>query len=261
MKLILPGILLLLFASPTYAIIGAARGSGGNNTGATTLVINPGSDFSNPSMGVLCVAVDNAGAGGNTAISPTSITDSDGNLWTRRVSAFQDPGAANAGVEISIYTAPITTAFQTTDNITITWGGGTSPTAKAWTLTEFTTSSIDNILVFKDGAGGTGANDGTPSITTTSVTNNDAVVGMGGAEAGPSTWTGDADTTNGSWVAQVTTAFGTGTSAMSITSQRKIVTGSGTQTYNPTLTAADRVVGWVAVSETAAVKRRPLVIL
>lgn len=250
MKQLLVIIAILLFASPAQAAFTrTARGSGNHNTGATTLVITPASNFTANSFGVLCVAVDNAGASGSTAIAPATVTDSASNVWTLRQSSIYDPGAASAGVETAIYTAPVAT-LTTGGNITITWGGSTSPVAKAWTLDEFTVAA-GKVAQFVTSGVGTGAASGTPTVTTGSITNADAVIGAGGAESA-NTWAGDADTTNGSWSTHQSNAAGTGNSGMSITSQTKIVTATATQTYNPTLTSADQILAWVQIREVTA---------
>jgi hypothetical protein len=76
------------------------------------------------------------------------------------------------------------------------------------------------------------------------------VIGGGAAEA-TLAWTGDADTTNGSWTNEQEIGNGTGTSGAAVTSQAKVVTATATQTYNPTLTSADQIIGWIEVTEVA----------
>lgn len=222
------------------------RGTGGNATSATTLAITPIGNLAVGTMGVLVVALDNAGSGGATAASPTTITDSVGNTWTRRQNPIYDPGAANAGVEGAIYTAPITTALTTADNITITWAGAVSVPSKGWTLMEV---SGDGALSYVTGNVNAGAATGTPTVTTSSIPIGDAVIGFGVAE-NTNTWAADADTSNGAWAGHQSTGFGTTTAAVSVTSQIKVVTAAGTQTYNPTRTSSDCILGWIQIHET-----------
>ena len=116
------------------ALTVTSRGTGTHNTGAATLV--PGgrtATLAVGSMGVLCIALGNAGTSGSTVAAPSSWTDAKGNVWTRRINALYDNGAASAGVEMVFYTAPITVALLTTDLGTITWASG-SPVAKVWTV-------------------------------------------------------------------------------------------------------------------------------
>jgi hypothetical protein len=54
------------------------------------------------------------------------------------------------------------------------------------------------------------------------------------------TFTGDSDTTNGSWVLLTATGAGSTTSGAAIRGQYKLVTATGTQNWGPTFTARDR---------------------
>jgi hypothetical protein len=247
-------ILLLLILSFTVeaqaALTRTARGTGGNNTGATTLTVSPASNYTAGSFAVLCIALDNAGTSGSNVVAPASATDSVGNVWTRRQNALYDNGAASAGAEIAIYTATVST-FTTANSLTITWSGSTSVTAKAYTLDEFT-AAAGKIIVYLTGATSAGATGTGGTITTSSITSGDAVIGCGAAEAAASSWTGDADTSNGSWTTQQTNGFGTGTSGMTVTSQTKITTGTATQTYNPTIASSDNILAWISIGERSA---------
>lgn len=198
-------------------------------------------------LGVLCVALDNAGASGSTAAAPTSFTDAKGNTWTRRQDAIFDPGAASAGVELAIYTATLSAALLTSDTSTINWASAVSVGAKAWTLREIT-AGANKFASYVTGNANTGSTTGTPTVTTGSITSGDCVIGAGGAESAD-TWAGDADTTNGSWSTHQHNAAGTGNSGMSVTSQAKVVNATATQTYNPTLTSADCILAWIQVTE------------
>jgi hypothetical protein len=249
MKRLLPLLILLaaLSVEAQAALTRTARGTGGNNTGATTLTVAPASNYTANSFAVLCVALDNAGSAGANKIAPPSATDSVGNVWTRQVNELYDNGAASAGVEIAIYTATVS-SFTTANSLTITWLSSTSVTAKAYTLDEFTAAAGKRV-VYLTGAVSAGATGTGGTITTSSITSGDAVIGAGGAEAAAASWTGDADTSNGSWTTQQTAGFGTGTSGMTVTSQTKITTGTATQTYNPTIASSDNILAWISVGE------------
>ncbi len=225
------------------ALTGADRGSGGVASSAS-ISVNPTGTLAVNSMGVWCIALDNAGSGGATPNSPASFTDVKSNLWTRQINPIYDPGAASAGVEVAVYTSPLATALLTSDALALNF---TNACVKAWALHEIIPASGFGVEYITGGVG-TGAASGTPTVTTGSITSGDAVIGVGGAESGD-TWVGDADTTNGSWSAHMHAASGTGTSGMSITTQRKIVTATATQTYNPTLTSADQILGWIQLRE------------
>lgn len=231
------------------ALTVTSRGTGTHNTGATTLV--PGgrtATLAVGSMGVLCMALDNAGSAGASLIAPNSWTDAKGNVWTLRQNAFYDNGAASAGIEMAIYTAPITVALLTTDLGTMTWKGGASPVAKAWTWYEAIPSGANRVAYSTGGtiAGATAAN---AAVTTASVPIGDAVIAGYFAE-GVSAVTGDSDTTNGSWTAQQTATIGATTSGVRIATQQKVqTTAESTQTYNATVASQDRIAGYILLHE------------
>lgn len=233
------------------ALSRTGRGTGGNNTTGTSHTVVPGSNMTPGTLGVLCIALDNAGSAGSTAAAPAvPITDSAGNVWTRRVDGIFDNGAASAGVEVAIYTAALGYGLTTSQNLVLSWIAGVSVVAKAWTLDEWS-AAAGKIPAFNQSGAGTGATTGTPTITTASITSGNAVIGVGGVESAD-TWAGDADTSNGSWSTHQHTGFGTGTSGMSVTSQAKVVTGTATQTYNPTCTSADTCLAWIEIKEVNA---------
>lgn len=252
-------LLLLLFPITSNATLtGTDRGSGNHNSAAATLTVTPTSNFTANSFGVLCIALDNSGTAGNTLISPATASGSDGSTWTRRPNSLFDNGAASAGVEVVIYTSS-STSLTTAQNITITWTSST-PTAKAWVLHEVTTSA-GFIASFRISDVNTGATTGTPTFSSNPTVNNgEMIIGMGGAESAD-TWVEDSDTTNGTWSTQQTSAVGSGNSGMSITSQRKVVTSTGTQTYNPTLTSADVMLAYIVLQEVSIFIPRRMVII
>jgi hypothetical protein len=188
------------------------------------------------SMGVIVIAIDNTGSGGAATTLPSSATDSAGNVWTFRRGNIYDPGAAAAGVETAIYTSLLTNPITTSTQLNLTLAAST--TAKCCVIWEVTGSVGVPTWINAGGGVNVGSATGAPTVTTPSINAGDAVIAGGGAESAD-TWVGDIDTTNGSWSAKQSTAAGTGTSGMSVISQYKVVTATGTQTYNPTLTSAD----------------------
>lgn len=228
------------------ALTGTNRGTGGNTTAATSIAITPASNFSSGSMAILAIAYDNSGGGGADPYS--SITDSVGNTWTSRQNALNDPGAASAGSTLRIFTSNMSTALTTANTITVNFGSST--TAKSWTLTEIA-AAANFIPEYATGNVATGSNT-TPTITSTSITSGNVILGAM-ANEGNATITADSDTTNGSWSTQQTINNGTGTSGMQVASQYKITTGTGTQTYNLTLSATgDWSIGWIEIREVAS---------
>lgn len=230
------------------ALTVTSRGTGTHNTGAGTLV--PGgrsATLAVGSMGVLCIALDNAGAAGAALIAPATWTDAKGNVWTLRQNALYDNGAASAGVEMAIYTAPITVALLTGDLGTITWASG-SPVAKAWTWYEVIPVANAQVEYSTGGtiAGATAANG---QVVTASVPVGDAVIAGYFAE-GVAAVTQDADATNGSWAAQQTATIGATTSGVRIATQAKVqTTTASTQSYDPTVASQDRIAGYIRLHE------------
>jgi hypothetical protein len=226
-----------------------SRGTGTHNTGATTLV--PGgrtATLAAGSMGVFCIAVDNAGGAGDVIIAPTSWTDAKGNVWTRRTSALYDNGAASAGIEMAFYTAPIMVALLTTDLGTITWNTGVSPVAKAWTWYEVIPSGA-NTVAYSTGGNIAGATAANATVVTASVLVGDGVI-AGYFSENVSAVTGDSDTTNGTWAAQQTATIGSTTSGVRIASQQKVqTTTASTQSYDVVVSSQDRIAGYIMLHE------------
>lgn len=237
------------------ALTVTSRGTGTHNTGATTLV--PGgrtATLAAGSMGVLAIALDNAGAGGATAAAPASWTDAKANVWTLRTDASGvfDNGAASAGIEMAWYTAPITVALLTTDLGTITWAGGVSPVAKAWTWYEVIPGAGASVTYSTGGkiAGAAAAN---ATVVTASVAVGNAVIAGYFAE-GVAAVTGDSDTTNGTWTAQQTATIGATTSGVRIATQQKVqTTTASTQSYDVTVASQDRIAGYIMLAEVVSV--------
>jgi hypothetical protein len=226
------------------ALGGTSRGAGNHNTSALTFTASSSGNFAASSWAILCVACDNADTAGN-AHSTFTVEDSIGNTWNRVLSPHYDPGSASAGVEGGIFTTNQNVgAITTGTTITVTFDANT--TAKCWTLTEMTVSG--GTPEFVNGADSGGSATASPTIVTTALNSGDFLVGCLFNERGTDqTVTGDSDTDNGNWSSQQTTEIGSTTGGMTISSQFKVITGDGTQTYNPTLgTSSDVVVGWVA---------------
>lgn len=232
------------------AITGTDRGTGSDNTAALTFTLSPASNFSSGTLAVLVVAVDNADTRGE-AHSTFTVTDTSGNTWTLRISPLYDPGAASTGIEGAIFTTAQNGGTLTTGTtITVTFDAST--TAKAWTLMEVAPTS-GYAITYVTGASGAGIATNTPSITTGSITSGNMVIGGMFNEYGTTqVVTEDADTSNGSWSTQQTAAVGSAASGITVASQRKVVTATATQTYNPTLSLfSDVIMGWIELSETA----------
>ncbi len=177
------------------------------------------------------VAADNAGTSGVSATSAT-ITDAAGNTWTRRSETNYTPGGVvSDGTTLSIFTAPIT---STLSSATITVNFSPDVTAKAAVLKKITPDTGHTIRFDSVGPGVTGTSTGLSSGNV-SVASGYVFFGFVGGERN-SGFTGDGDTTNGSWAANQSAAAntGAGTTSQGISGQSKITNASGNQSYDPT---------------------------
>ncbi len=229
------------------ALTGTDRGTGTHNTSATTFTLSPGSNFA-AGMAVLVIAADNSSAGGSTE-NFVSVTDTLGNAWLERLAIVYDPGAANAGVQGAVYTT-IQTAGTLTTGTTITVTFGVATTAKAWTLMEVTSGANDEVW-FVNAAAGANHTGTTPTVTSLPILEANMIIGVLFNEQGTGqTITQDSDSTNGSWSTQQTAEVGTTAAGMSVASQRKVVTATATQSYNPTLgVSSDSAIAWVQLTQ------------
>ncbi len=233
-------------------LVGTDRGAVSDNTSASTVSFSPSGTIARGSMAVLKLAHDNSGSGGADPYS--SIADSLGNTWVSRVNRLYDPVGVDAGICIRVFTCEVEYPITTSDTVTITFTGNV--TAKAACFEEWSCNA-GFAVIYQSGNTLAGAATGTPSIVTNSVAITDAVSCAGAAESSD-TWAGDADATNGAWSVHQHTVAGSGATGVSITSQRKIVTGTATQTYNPTLTSADCTLAWILIREVIQHQRDPM---
>lgn len=225
-----------------------ARYSSGDGSGSATTTLTFTRGLAASSLGVLWIAADNNGTNGASSNLPATLTDSKSNTWTLRQNPIFDNGTAGQGVEIGIYTAPITTPLVINDTVAITYTTA-NVAAKSSGVFEFA-----NATAYLTGGVGTGATTGTPTVTTSDITSPDYVIGVAAVE-NDNTWTQDSDTTNGSWSLPVIFLGGLaggGAGDMTYIAQYKQVNTGGAQTYNPTCTSADTDIGWIELNVPAA---------
>lgn len=223
-----------------------ARAPLSTTNSTASLTINFYKPLAAGSLGVICVAVDNAGTNGASQNLPSSAVDTQGNTWTLQQTGIFDNGTASQGVEIGIYTSVLATALDASsgspagDDVVFTFTIANAA-AKSSAVWEFTNST------YVTGGVGSGATTGSPSVTTGSITSGDTVIGLCGAETGD-TFVSDSDTTNGSWSTRQNAGATNSASGMALTTQYKTVNATGAQTYNPTLTSADTMIGWIEIA-------------
>jgi hypothetical protein len=209
------------------------------------------------SIGVMCIALDNAGTNGNTTTLPSTISDSKSNTWTQRQQGFNDPGSAAAGVESAIYTSVLTTSLVVGDTFTITYVG-INVSAKAIVVWEFAPTGAGSMSYVTGGS--PAAVSGTSiavTTTPTTIASGDYIIGMVGAEGSgsvPFTFTEDTDTTNGTWKKAGIVSGGTGGGAMHTITQYKKVTATATQSYDVTVSQTVDMKGlWVQANDSSVV--------
>lgn len=227
---------------PTFV---ADRGSLANATAATTsavaltspTAITPGNYL------IARVAVDNSGTNG--AAPGCTVTDPRSNTWTVLGPALSDPGAAAAGTTAYLAYTEVGTAYQAADSITFNWGG-ISTTAKAIVIEEWTyihdTTPVAVAAVTANAAASTAV-----SVAITPTAADQMVYTCLSTEGiAADTFTGDADTTNGTWTTLTTiaSANATATNNQRVMGQYKVVNASGAQTWNATITNRD----WAALA-------------
>ena len=229
------------------AITGTDRGTAYVSTNATTGTFSPGSNFAAGSLAVCVIALNNSEADGS-AYTVLTLTDSLSNTWTRRISPIYDPGSSNGGVEGAIFTSPMDGGTLTTGTV-LTITTSVSTTRRCVTLMEIVPTA-GSTIAYVTGNVNTGTATASPTVTTGSITSGNMVIGALFNEY-DGTVTEDGDTTNGTWSTQQTISGGITASAITVASQRKVVTSTATQEYNPTIaTSSDVILGWIELTET-----------
>jgi hypothetical protein len=234
LKLTLP----TLHVSGTFTITKADIGSVANLTSETSSVLTTDTAAFLGTTIILRISSNNSGTNG--AAPTMSVTDSAGNTYTGRTDANADPGAANAGVSNWTFTAPVTTTLPIGGTITMTYG--TATTAKAAQAECWTGLNNSSLVAVAQSAigGSTPGTSPTASIQPTAV-GQLVYVNLGAEGIAGDTFTGDADSTDGSWVALTAraSADATRTNNVYTKGQYKIVTGTTTQSWAATITSAD----------------------
>ena len=227
---------------------GAASGTGQAVPTATSYAVG---DYL-----VALMAYDNSGGGGADPMSGTiSVAPATGAVGAS-VSAqtgLNDPGSASAGLAVRCVVFPVTTAIPTSTSCTVSWSG--TVTVRLILFMKVSSNS-GGIIGYRTNSGATGTNwaaQTTPSLNPTpSVNNTEGVLCWAGYEHGTGcTFTPDSDTTNGSWQTHYTSVQGAGLTGMSAFFQPKVVTATGTQSWNIASTvASDWILGCLIFTET-----------
>lgn len=215
-----------------------------NTTGAASTAFTVGASGAQVAdLLVAWVAVDNSGTNG--AEPGLTVTDTGSNTWTTEAVALNDPGAANAGIAGYIAWTVVKTALVNANTITFTWGTG-SPVAKGIVVNEFRGAA--GLVIDQTTATGTSTS---PSASRTATGSNQLVVGCIAVQCGTAdAFTQDTDLTSGVWTGITRSGAGTTTSGATVAGAWKVVSASGAQTYDATITSrvwAEKIVIFGAV--------------
>lgn len=173
---------------------------------------------------VVAVVADNAGTGG--AATLTGVSDGS-NTYTERTFINNDPGTANAGLTLGIYTAPITSALSGA-TLTVSFSGNTE--CKVAQVFKLTPGSGQTLTLTQSGTAQMSESATTWSSSIPTMQTDDLVICVLAIEREGVIFGGDNDTTRGTW-AEWKVEAGGGLSGQVCYSQRKIVTGDGTQSW------------------------------
>jgi hypothetical protein len=204
-------------------------GSQVSNTAATTTVISF-TGLLKPQIGDLVVVYGSRDDIASDPLTGDSFSDGTANTYTRVVAgSLATVGTALDGIVGVFFYSILTVAWTGTN--TLTW---THPSTKAAMQMEhfYGVSSLR-----ASGTNTATSSAGAPSVALTTPVSGDIVLAMEAIEYSTAgTSTGDSDTTNGTWslISGPTATTGTTLAACKVISQHKKVTGTGTQTYNPT---------------------------
>jgi hypothetical protein len=233
------------------ALVGTDRGVGADAVGDTTYTFSPASNFTAGTTAVLCVAVNNSHTNG-AAHATFTVTDSLGNTWTRRSSPLFDPGAASAGVEGGIFTTAMSGGTLTT---------GTTITVTTGAAIEYAAHSLHQVagtgVTYSAQGAGAGSFANAWDVTTSSVASGAMVIAalFVSYDEDEDAIVEDSDSTRGNWSSQQTALQSASEvpRRIGISSQRKVVTGSGVQDYNPAFTSTEGngITAWISLVEDA----------
>lgn len=198
---------------------------------------------------VLVAAFDNVtigGAGPNmyvtaSAAVTTQTFDVRGNLWRRVSRQLYDPGIASEGCIVEVWMCNVQFPYSNGDDIFVQWSDNMANAVLR--ISEFSgIRRITTSIVTPTTGTGTGTAATAPAISP-GVTGRLVIGAM--ATEGSAVITGDADTTDGSWVTLVNNTIGAGATGMTGFAQYKIVTGTSAQNWSVTWTGSQ---DWAATA-------------
>ena len=242
----------------------ADRATANSNSGVTTVDLVLAS-LTVGNVLIIRTAADNSGGSG--AARTVTVTNQSGTpIDVATDLAYQqnnDPGAASAGITCNVFAASIT---ATSGTVRLTYSGSVvqAAVAEEWSGIKVV-SGAPQVVGTPVGANGT-ASTSMASMTDASVASGNLAYGVEAIE-GPATdvYTQDADSTNGTWsdLTRLGTTNATATDNTAVYGGYKVVTGTGAQTYNPTIVVVARdtaglIVEFEAIATVEATLAAPL---
>lgn len=236
------------------ALVNNARGTQTNTAAGfdEPITMAAGASIAVGNFLILTAAYDNSGTSGvdpnmfvatSSAVTATPGRDLRGNYWWRVAKAVKSSGAANDGSVADIWLCRVNNAYSNGDAITVQFSFSTA--AVVLRISEWSgLRPISYSVVTPTTGTGNGTTIGSLAITPPNT--NQLVIGVAAIETNTAI-TGDADTTNGSWVTMTNDTANTGVDATSqiAVAQYKIVTAGGAQNWAVTKTGAS---DWAAVA-------------
>lgn len=227
---------------------GGALGSNTNKTTGTTVTLTTGAIVPIGALVVVTWAADNLSA---TTPTLSSVTDSKGNTYTVIANVGSGSATAAAGQVAGIAVSRLTVALTAADTISAI-ASSASTVVKAVDAAYFTGATIATRAAATTATG----NGTAPSVNYTAGVSGDLLIGVVGNQNNALP-TGDADTTNGSWnvLGGVASTGGNAATNISVYSQYKILTATGSQTYNVTIASGQWSIATVALIPATTVSR------
>lgn len=224
----------------TYTSVGTHAAASGASPAviASSVALNIGDYL------LYIIAYDNSGGGGANPVTVTGVTAATGSLagGENVQSGLNDPGAASVGLASSAQTFMVASNIPSGTNISLAWAG--TMVVRACVMVKVSSTVPGGSVVFRVTGGGptNTVASAAPSFVTASVNTGELVLCYAGHENGANI-TGDADVTNGAWGTMITTFNGAAAAGMAAGLQGKTVTATATQTFNPTGTSSDWIIG------------------
>jgi hypothetical protein len=224
-------------------------------TGASSQVVTTTTAFAVGDYIVAFMAYDNTGGGGADPVSGvTSMAVSAGSVvGGSTMTGINDPSTASSGLAARADIRKVTGAIASGSTVTVSWSG--TVTIRSVVLMKVSTNVSGATLNARinSGNGSTMTNTvgaATATLVTPSATAGEGVLCYAGHENGAA-FTGDADTTNGTWSAVYGAFQGSGLTGMAAYFQAKVVTATATQSWDITGTSSDWIQGATIFTETA----------